>query len=285
MTEATPTLADPTQETAADADKTIRPSDVLINLVLLLLTPMFLCATDGDLSLARKAAYHTLVSYGVRKQLDLIAVAQIIACGLAALGSLSMSLNDGMPLPMLLRLQSSANALNRSAELNRRAIRESRAGLTQPEPKPTATGANKTMPIPTAAGTAVTADPAADARYEEAALASVTETRERVADARSALQAAAAAAPPNQTAEQEAAQPAISERQHQVHWAGAMSDVAGEYAAELPHLAGPERRMAALRIKALTDSANTLLAGRVPLRPTQGAMADVMRRYPPATPA
>jgi hypothetical protein len=46
----------------------------------------------------------------VRKQLDLIAVAQIIACGLAALGSLSMSLNDGMPLPMLLRLQSSANA-------------------------------------------------------------------------------------------------------------------------------------------------------------------------------
>jgi hypothetical protein len=64
MTEATPTLADPTQETAAaaDADKTIRPSDVLINLVLLLLTPMFLCATDGDLSLARKAAYHTLVS-------------------------------------------------------------------------------------------------------------------------------------------------------------------------------------------------------------------------------
>jgi hypothetical protein len=293
MTEATTTLAGPSQETAADAEKTIRPLDVLTTLVLLLLTPMFLCAADGDVSLARKAAYQTLVSYRIRSQLDLIAVAQIIACGLAALGSLSMSLSDGISLPMMLRLQGSANALNRSAELNRRAIRESRASLGQPESKPTATGASKPVPPPTAAGTAVApdpaagtaaaSDPAADARYEEAALAGVADTRTRVAEVQSDLTAAASAARQTQVAGQ-AATPtdiALSERGNRAMWATAMTDVAGEYAAELAHLPEPERKMAAMRIRALTESANTLLSGKVLSRPAPGALAHITQRNPP----
>jgi hypothetical protein len=296
MTEATTTLAGPSQETAADPEKTIRPSDVLLNLVLLLLTPMFLCVADGDLSLARRAAYHTLVSYRVRSQFDLIAIAQIIACGLAALGSLSMSLSDGISVPMMLRLQSSANALNRSAELNRRAIRESRAGLAQSEPKPAATGAGKPMPPPTAAemgvapdpaaGTAVATDPVADARYEAAALASVADTRMRVAQVQSNL-AAASATQQTQAANQPANQAtapadiALGERQSRAMWATAMVDVAGEYAAELPRLAEPERKMTAMRITALTDSANTLISGQLPPRPAPGALDHIMRQNPP----
>jgi hypothetical protein len=297
MTEATTTLAGPGQETAVDAEKTIRPLDVLTTLVLLLLTPMFLCAADGDVSLARRAAYQTLVSYRVRSQLDLIAVAQIIACGLAALGSLSMSLSDGISLPMMLRLQGSANALNRSAELNRRAIRESHASLTQSEPKSTAAGAGKPMPSPTNAGTAVAPDPAvgttvapdpaADARYEEAALASVADTRKRVAEAQSDLTEAASAARPDRAANQPAGQAttaadiALDERRSRVKWATAMVDVAGEYAAELPRLGEPERKMTAMRITALTESARTLLSSKVLSRPAPGALADIMQQNPP----
>jgi hypothetical protein len=91
---------------------------------------MFLGVTAGDIALARMAALQTIDDYRAQNRADLMAVAQIVACGLAALGSLSLSMADEISLSMTLRLRGNAVALNRSAEQNRRAL----AKTTGPAP-------------------------------------------------------------------------------------------------------------------------------------------------------
>ena len=109
-------------------------SGFLVNLIVTLLVPMFLVESGGDLSFARMAALQTLNAYCARNDEDLISVVQIIAFGFAALMSLSRSMEDGVSVVMMLRLHGNANACNRSAEHNRRALRERRARVTiQPE--------------------------------------------------------------------------------------------------------------------------------------------------------
>ena len=106
----------------------IHPADILMHLIVTILTPMFLIGADGDIDFARQAARETIRAYRARDSADLIDVAQIIACGLIALGSLGLSLADNLSLSMTLRLRGNAVALNRSAELNRRAIRNASTG-------------------------------------------------------------------------------------------------------------------------------------------------------------
>src|ERR1700733_10588796 len=88
----------------------LHPADVLMCLLATLLAPMFVCATAGDIVLARMAAIETINDYRTRNHADLIAVAQIIGYGLAALGSLSLSMADDISLSMTLRLRGNANA-------------------------------------------------------------------------------------------------------------------------------------------------------------------------------
>jgi hypothetical protein len=97
------------------------PSDILLTLIGILLAPVFLAVTNGDLTLARLAALHAINDYRARNQADLIAVAQIVGFGLAALGSLNLSLADDISLSMTLRLRGNAVACNRAAEQNRKA--------------------------------------------------------------------------------------------------------------------------------------------------------------------
>src|ERR1700733_3563161 len=98
------------------------PTNALMSLIVTLLLPTFLGVTAGDIALAKMAAIETINDYRARNSADLIAIAQIIACGLAALGSLSLSMDDDISLSMTLRLRGSAVALNRSAEQNRRVL-------------------------------------------------------------------------------------------------------------------------------------------------------------------
>ncbi len=98
------------------------PAQFLRNLIVTLLAPMFLGVTGGDPGLARMAAIETINAYRAQNLSDLIAIAQIIAYGLAALGSLSLSMADDVSLSMTLRLRGNANACTRSAEQNRRAL-------------------------------------------------------------------------------------------------------------------------------------------------------------------
>jgi hypothetical protein len=115
------------------------PANVLMALIVTLLAPTFLGVTGGDVTLARMAAIHTINDYRARNHADLIAIAQIIAFGLAALGSLSLSMDDGISLSMTLRLRGNAVALNRSAEQNRRVLQQPiRDNPTQYYAEPTA---------------------------------------------------------------------------------------------------------------------------------------------------
>ena len=106
-----------------DADFPLSPAETLLNLLVLLIAPMFLTASGADIRYARMAALDTINAYQARNHADLIAIAQIVAYGLAALGSLSLSMADDISLSMVLRLRGNANACTRSAEQNRRALR------------------------------------------------------------------------------------------------------------------------------------------------------------------
>jgi hypothetical protein len=159
MTETT--TNDPQSKPGPDAGTPFHPADILLNLIVTLLAPMFLCASEGDIRFARMAAIETINGYRAQNHAGLIAVAQIVAFGLAALGSLSLSMADDLSVSMTLRLRGNANALNRSAEQNRRALTGHYADSAMPQTVPAAsidqedhpqkTEAQKTTPTPIAA--------------------------------------------------------------------------------------------------------------------------------------
>src|SRR5689334_1109693 len=101
-------------------------SNVLLNLVLIFLTPMFLWAADGDLTAARQAALETLNAYGARTAISLVTAARLIAFELATLASLSQSLDDGITPQLALRLRGNANSLARAADRTRQALERQR---------------------------------------------------------------------------------------------------------------------------------------------------------------
>ena len=135
MTENTTPGTNQAQEGATGPDLPVRPADALISLIVTLLAPMFLCVSGGDIGFARAAALETLNDYRARDHADLIAIGQIIAFGLATIGSLSLSMADDISLSMTLRLRGNANALNRAAEQNRRVLRETNTRTDQPAPE------------------------------------------------------------------------------------------------------------------------------------------------------
>ena len=134
MSEATATTAaEPSRKSPLWSDIEVHPADVLLHLVVTLLTPIFLGVCSGNLDFARMAALETVNSYRARTHVDLIAVAQIIASGLAAVSSASLSMADDISLAMTLRLRGNANACDRSADRNRRALEKNQFN---PVPQP-----------------------------------------------------------------------------------------------------------------------------------------------------
>jgi hypothetical protein len=236
---ASTTLLEPHQ---AGPDVPLSPSDVLMNLIVAFLAPMFLGASGGDIGFARSAAIETVNAYRTRNHADLVAVAQVVAFGLAALGSLSLSMADDLSLSMILRLRGNANALDRSAERSRRVLRERRAGNAppdqpQPERQPEADAANEAAP-------------------DEAALtAAVAAARQAAADVRTRIQAEAPPAPTTKPA---------TKQHHQTTWAIAMADAAEKLTAGIDALPPAERRAASLRAATLASTATSLLSGISP---------------------
>jgi hypothetical protein len=199
--------------------RTEDPAAILMTLIIAFLAPMFLGVSGGNIALARMAAIETITAYRARNHADLIAVAQIIAFGLAALGSLSLSLADDMSVSMALRLRGNANACNRSAEQNRRTLRE------QPAP----------MCEDTEDDTPVSLSPAA-----EAMLAAESEARLRDHDLKPA--------PAPKTAEQ----------QNQQIWAAAMIEEAMQLKAGIDDLPFAQRKLATMQVEALVEAATYL---------------------------
>ena len=214
--------------TDAVAKPPIAPTttNVLIDLISSFLVPMFLLASNGDIELARLAALRTMNAYRVRHQADIVTVAQIVAFGLAALGSLSLSMEDDIPLSMVLRLRGNANACNRSAEQNRRALQASHQA-----PDPNANLYEN--PPPVAKAPAEQAPPAA---------------------AQSQASVPAQPAVP-------AASAMTEDQKYRAMWAAAFTEVANECVAELPNLSPEEQRAASIRASALNSSAAAMLSG------------------------
>jgi hypothetical protein len=224
MTETTPSL-------------TQRPSDTLLILIVSLLAPMFLGVTAGDIDLARQAATQTVNDYRTRDHADLIAVAQIVGFGLAALGSLSLSLADDISLSMALRLRGNAVSCNRAAEQNRCALLKS-----QPDESQTPPPAEQDESPPQQDG------------FLNAAAAHLLAAESRIRLEHT--DGAVPVAPPTQT---ETRTPV--EKRHQQMWAIAMTKEASELTASLPGLSSEDRKAATMRAAVLSSTAHDLLYG------------------------
>ena len=236
------------------------PADRLMSLIVALLAPLFLGVSGGDIRFARMAAAETVNAYRTTNQADLIAVAQIIGFGLAALGSLSLSMADDLSISMILRLRGNANALNRSAEQNRHALKQPRPESRTPrmtEAAPEQRPKDKTV------------------------IEGVTAVRKAAPEAPAPIKAPRQAMPvPATTTIAPARAHATDEQRNQALWANAMADVAGEITASLPTLPPAERKQASMHVAALTKASAELLAGNSGPKLQPGALSGLIRPNP-----
>jgi hypothetical protein len=217
------------------------PSTNLANLNLMLLAPMFLWSTAGDIRLAYTAAAQTVNEYRIANRLSLFTVAKIIAFDIATLSSLSLSMYEEVSMQLALRLRGNANSLDRSAERNRRALEQ--------ESRP---GAEAT---------------------EDSVEAAIAEAERMVREAKARIHASAPT-PEGQPDPAPVAVPAsvaTPAGQLKAAWATAMTAVAEEFTAGLNDLPPDERWKEMARIKALTTAAADLASGAAP--PPVPAMA------------
>ena len=232
-------------------------AEILLNLIVTLLAPMFLQAAGGDAGLAQQAALGTINEYRAQNRVALLAVAQIIAFSLAAIGSLCQSMQDGVSPTLALRLRGNANALNRSVERSSRALAD---------------------PGPAAPVTMTPEDHA----QEAAIIASVEAAQQAVAKAaepRPQAELQPQAKPQPAPAKPATATPSEQEKQRRTAWAAAIADVAGEYTASLPFLPPEERKQAAIKVSAMSSSVAALLsADPLPLPgPIRTALGPLIR--------
>jgi hypothetical protein len=254
MTETT-TLSTSFQAAAPGQVPQNQPSDILLQLIVTLLAPTFLVASAGDIAIARMAALDTLNAYRARDGADLISAGQIIAFGLAALGSLGLSMTGDLSLQMTLRLRGNANACNRSAEQNRRALQQSSHRTETPVHIPSA--CDDACDVPEV----IVRAPAVETRA--AATVAKPHATQNIAEP------APITAPPSATA--------ARERQRQAIWAGVMADVAAQITADLPNLPPLERKEMTIRATALNSCATDLLCGKAAPSLRPGDLAAMMR--------
>ena len=236
---------------------TPHPSGLLMTLIVALLAPMFLGVTGGDVDLARLAAVETINAYRARNHADLIAVVQIIAFGLAALGSLSLSMADDISITMALRLRNNANALNRSAEQNRRVLRESVVNeLMQHHADTPAAPASRFPDDPASLfPDHIASEPEAFlSAAAEQLLAGEAQARLRDPEENTPN-------PPSATSDKRPALPATSDKRHREMWAIALVKEAGEISAGIPNLPPAEREAATISAAEMTRTAHDLLYG------------------------
>jgi hypothetical protein len=248
----TETTIDPATETP------LGPFGVLTTLIITLLAPTFLGVCHGDIGLARSAAIETINAYRARTQPDLIAAAQIIDFGLAALSSLSLSMAGDVSASMALRLRANANACNRAAEQNRRALGKSQAN----------DGSAQHQPVEIPASPAEYTPPSEADVFLPAAAEQLL-----AAESRARLHPKTAILPALPPA------PASTARRHQEMWAIVMAKEASELSANLPNLLPAERQEAVMRAGLLGSTAHDLVYGTQAVRLEPGALGHIPRQH------
>jgi hypothetical protein len=245
-----------TQTTPFDEDTSPYPAEVLINVIVTLLAPMFIAAANPDIGRARVAALETITSYQARSHASLIKVANIIAFGLATLGSLSLSMGDEMAIPLILRLRSNANALDRSTDRNERGLKILQADAAAEAPGP---------------------------GFDESDVyAGVAEAQQRAAEFHARTRAPAPRAEPARAPrdQQPAASAAIvvprQEPSYRSQWAAAMAEVAAEEIAAAANRPPDQRKAHSVRAEILSSTANTLLCGGPGSPPVTGMPPEMV---------
>lgn len=242
----TPSTAQP----AAAAGAT----DVLMNFIIGLLTPMFLGMSAGNQEIARLAAIDTINDYRARNRADLMAIMQIVSFGFAATASVTRSMSDGISDSMALRLRRVAIACERSAEQNRRALDRNPMHISLSDQ---AACPVQSVPPPS--------------RNEKPISPMTTPTHQIT------IQAGAnpEAAPSTASAPSAVAVPTT--KQHGGDWATAMIAAARKMTTGIENLPPAERRVASLRAATLTSTASELLSG-LGLPPLDQAVQAALRR-------
>jgi hypothetical protein len=234
----------------------VNRSAILLNLMVTLLAPMFLGLTAGDIGLARMAALETVNAYRARDHADLIAITQIIGFGLAALTSLSLSMADDISASMVLRLRGNANACNRSAEQNRRALSKSQADDLPPH-RPVEPAEPEFTPP--------SAEPAFQSDPDS--FLSPTAAEQLEAESHARLEPTSEQVPvPSPTG---AAVRTQEEKRNHEMWAIAMAKESSDITASIPNLPHAQREAATMRAAMLSSTAYNLIHGTpaAPLQP------------------
>jgi hypothetical protein len=232
------------------------PDTNLANLVLALLTPMFLWSTAGDIRLARVAAAQTLNEYRVANRLSLFTVAKIIAFDIATLSSLSLSMYEDVSMLLALRLRGNATSLDRSAERNRRLWELEQASRS-------GAGTETEDTVEAAIAEAQRMVQQANARIRAAAEAAGTQPD---ADPVPVAEPAAVAAQAPSQVPPSAAAPAarLTAEQQPTEWPDEITEVAAAFAAGLEHVPPEEQWTEMRRIMAMTAAAAEIACGTTP---------------------
>ncbi len=245
------------------AQQTTPPTDLLFNVLVILLTPLFLGGASGnaDFTLARAAAIEMLGSFRIRTPWDLLTAVQTVGFAMAALGSLGLSMTEDLSVNTALRCRSNANALQRSSDRAQERLEKRQTAKHQHTAEP--------LDVDAMMGSF---QKVADAQQ------AVTEARARLArEAPPVPETRAETRPetPRPKAAPVPPAPAVSasilpirpgtpepgsrlDQENKVIWAGAMATVAEEFAQEMKHLPPAEQRAHQIRINALNAVTNKL---------------------------
>jgi hypothetical protein len=225
------------------------PTDILLELIYCVLTPLFMAGCYGDMDNGRLAAVETIASYRPATQADLIKIAQIIGFGLAALDDLRLSMHPDVGLAQKMRLRGQANALNRSAQQNATSLERSR----------------KANPV-LAPSIAEELSMAQGHPHPDDLEPEVTEAelKDMVAATTAVIEQIRGSKPAAQPG------PMTEAEQTKLQWAAAMNNVAQELQDDLPGQPAEYRAADRVRAAALGTAARDLLssvAGRTPATP------------------
>ena len=113
-------------------------TDAVFTKIVAFLTPLFLDTCCGNIEIARASGATVLAGYNARTDHELRLAALVLAFSLGALDALARAVNPELTENQVLRLRGNANALNRAALQNQKALDELQSDRLTPPDEPLA---------------------------------------------------------------------------------------------------------------------------------------------------